>query len=345
MAQAQVARLMTAAVLGFFWSGAGGAQQLQQLPAQAPAQPVKPVVEEAARAPASPGARDVVIGPEDVVTIYVLDAEELSRGWRVNTTGELNLPLVGKIQAAGLSVEQFERSLTEKLKSVIRFPQVFVSVTEIKSQPVTLVGAVARPGAIQLSGQRTLLQMLLEAGGPNDAGPTLTVTRKKEYGPIPLAGARSTEDGKYTVVELNLEQVMAGRSEGSNLVMQPYDLVTLAPKAKFQRMVHVIGEVNRPGAIELVQQPSVTVMQVLAAAGGPTRYASPGKGMIMHVNPDGVRTEIAMVDLKKIINGRVKDLELVAGDILVVPSAQWKQYLDLSTRSIASGSWFILARL
>lgn len=329
---------LAAAVLAFFWSGFGEAQQQPEQP------PPPPKVEEAARPPAAPGARDVIIGPEDVVTIYVLDAEELNRGWRVNTTGELNLPLVGKIQAAGLTVEEFERSLTERLKAVIRFPQVFVSVTEIKSQPVTVVGAVGKPGAIQLSGRRTLMQMLLEAGGPTDPGPTLTVTRRKEYGTIPLPGTRVTGDGKYTVVELDLPQVMEGRTEGSNLVMQPYDLVTVAPKPKFQKLVHVMGEVNRPGAIELLQQPSVTVMQVLAAAGGTTRFASPRKGMIMHVNPDGVRTEIAMVDLKKITEGKVKDLELVAGDIVVVPSAQWKQYLDLSTRSIASGSWFILAR-
>ena len=335
MAQAKRTRL-AAAVLLFFGSGAGGAQQ--------PEQPPPPKVEEAARPPAAPGARDVIIGPEDVVTIYVLDAEELNRGWRVNTTGELNLPLIGKIQAAGLTVEEFERSLTEKLKAVIRFPQVFVSVTEIKSQPVTVVGAVGKPGAIQLSGRRTLMQMLLEAGGPADPGPTLTVTRRKEYGTIPLPGTRVTGDAKYTVVELDLPQVMEGRTEGSNLVMQPYDLVTVAPKPKFQKLVHVMGEVNRPGAIELLQQPSVTVMQVLAAAGGATRFASLRKGMIMHVNPDGVRTEIAMVDLKKITEGKVKDLELVAGDIVVVPSAQWKQYLDLSTRSMASGTWFILAR-
>jgi hypothetical protein len=62
------------------------------------------------------------------------------------------------------------------------------------------------------------------------------------------------------------------------------------------------------------------------------------------VNPDGLRTEIAMVDLKKVAQGKVKDLELVAGDIVVVPSSQWRSYLDLSSRSFASGSWYVLAR-
>jgi polysaccharide export outer membrane protein len=317
-----------------------------QQPAEAPPPPPAPRperVEEAPR-PATTGARDVVIGPEDVVTIYALDAEELSRGWRVSSTGELNLPLVGKVQAGGLSVEEFERQLVEKLKTVIRFPQVFVSVTEIRSQPVTVMGAVAKPGALQIAGRRTLLQVLMEAGGPADPGPTLTVTRRKEYGALPLAGARASDDGHYTVAELNVPEVLEGRSEAANLVMRPYDLVTVSPKPKVQRLVHVIGEVSRPGAIELVQQQSVTLMQALAVVGGTTRLASPSKSMIMHVNPDGLRTEIAMVDLKKVAQGKVKDLELVAGDIVVVPSSQWRSYLDLSSRSFASGSWYVLAR-
>jgi polysaccharide export outer membrane protein len=341
MIRSQTVRLAAVAVAVFFWGGGRGA------PGQAP----PPNAESRAKneRPEGPpsagvGARDVVIGPEDVLSIYVLDAEELTRSWRVNSTGELNLPLVGRVQAAGLTVEEFERQLTEKLKAKIRFPQVFVSVTEIRSQPVTVVGAVGRAGTLQLTGKRTLLQVLMEAGGPHEAGPTLTLTRRKEYGPLPLAGARPAEDGKYTVLELDLEQVMEGRSEASNLVVQPYDLITVSPRPKLQKLVHIIGEVQKPGAIELVQQKSVTVMQVLAAAGGMTRYASPGKGMIMHVNPEGVRTEIAMVDLKKIADGKVKDLELVAGDIVVVPTSKWRTYLDVSSRSVAGGTWFILAR-
>ena len=345
-----MASARTAAAVLLLVSGGWGveAQQLQpyQQPATPPPKespPQQAGAEEAARTAAA-GARDVMIGPEDVVSIYALDAEELSRTWRVNATGELNLPLIGKVQAAGLTVEQFERALTERMRSVIRFPQVFVSVTEIRSQPVTVVGAVGKTGALQLAGRRTLLQVLLEAGGPVDPGPNLTVTRRREYGPIPLPGSRPAADGNYSVVELDVEKVMEGRSDASNLVMRPFDLVTVSPKPRFQKLVHIIGEVNRPGAIELVQQPSVTVMQALAAAGGATRTASLRRGMIMHVNPEGVRTEIAMVDLKKITEGKVKDLELVPGDIVVVPSSQWRQYLDLSTRSMAAGSLLILTR-
>lgn len=304
------------------------------IPAPAPGRPEAPV----------PGARDVIIGSGDVITIYALDAEELSRSWRVGSNGELNLPLAGKLQAGGLSVEEFEKQLVEKLRAQIRFPQVFVTVSEIRSQPVTVVGAVGKPGTLQLQGRKTLLDVLMEAGGPADPGPTLSLTRRKESGAIPAPGARSVEEGRFTVVELNLPEIMQGRTEAANLVVQPFDLITVAPRPKLQKMVHIIGEVNKPGAVELVQQETVTIMQVLAAAGGLTRMASPRRGVIMHVNPDGVRTEIAAVDLRKVAEGKVKDLELVPGDIVVVPSSQWKSYLDLSTRSMVAQTVYVLAR-
>ncbi|MBI3665300.1 MAG: hypothetical protein HY236_03600 [Acidobacteria bacterium] len=70
-----------------------------------------------------------------------------------------------------------------------------------------------------------------------------------------------------------------------------------------------------------------------------------GKTKIMHVNPDGVRTEIASIDLKKILNGQVKDLELIAGDIIYVPSSQLRTYLELTSKGVAtSGAYIILAR-
>ena len=86
------------------------------------------------------------------------------------------------------------------------------------------------------------------------------------------------------------------------------------------------------------------MIQILAAAGGPTRVASMKNIKIMHINLEGVRTEVASIDLRKIIDGKVKDLELIPGDIVVVPSSQLKAYLDLGAKSMAQSSVYILAR-
>src|SRR6266446_10911341 len=107
------------------------------------------------------GTRDGVIGPNDALNIFVPAAEEMTKTWRVNSSGELNLPLIGTQRAAGKTVDEFERTLTAELKGFIRDPQVTVSIVDFRSQPVTIMGAVEKPGTIQLEGRKTLLDVLM----------------------------------------------------------------------------------------------------------------------------------------------------------------------------------------
>ena len=74
-----------------------------------------------------------MIGPDDTVTIEALDAEEISKTWRVNSSGDLDLPMVGKVHAAGLNTEQLEKALAEALKRYIRNPQVTVYVSDFEA--------------------------------------------------------------------------------------------------------------------------------------------------------------------------------------------------------------------
>jgi len=257
----------------------------------------------------------------------------------------LNLPLIGIQQAGGKTVDEFERTLTAELKAFIRDPQVTVSIVDFRSQPVTIMGAVEKPGTVQLEGRKTLLDVLMSVGGPKEAGPSLTLTRKADRGRIPLPQAREEDSGKYSVVTLNIEDVLAVSTPASNLMVEPRDVISVSPAQKpVPRLVQIIGEVMKPGAVELVHHESVSMMQALAAAGGVTHTASLKKTVIMHVNPDGVRTEIAQIDLSKVMEGKVKDIELVGGDIVVVPTSQLKSYFDIVSRSVVGSSTLILTR-
>ena len=291
------------------------------------------------------GLRDGVIGPNDALNIFVRAAEEITKTWRVGPDGQLNLPLAGTVEAAGKTVDEFERMLTTKLKEFILDPQVTVSIADTRSAPVTIMGAVGTPGTTQLEGRKTLLDVLMAAGGPKDAGPTLTLSRRADQGPIPLPEAHEAEGGKYSVATLNLKDILSARTPAANLIVQPQDVISVsALPPPLPRLVQIIGEVARPGAVELVHQDSVSIMQALAAAGGPTHTAKAGKAVIMHVSPDGRRTEIAQIDLKKIMEGKVKDLELVAGDIVVVPTSQVKTYLDIAARTMVGSGTMVLTR-
>jgi polysaccharide biosynthesis/export protein len=288
--------------------------------------------------------RGVVIGPEDSVTIQARDAEEISRAWRVSASGELNLPLAGRIHVAGMTAPKLEVELTRRLKRYIRDPQVSVWIAEFRSQPVTITGAVARPGTHQLQGPRTLFEVLILAGGPTEAGPTVTVTRSTEVGPIEVRTARTESDGRYHVVDLPLDEVMNGRTAAANLLIHPYDIVSVSPPQE-KKLVHILGEVIKPGAVELVTQDSVSLMKVVSMAGGMTRLASPGNVLITHVGQDGGTTESATVNLKKIMTGKAQDLELSAGDVVVVPSSQLKAYLQVASTSVLNAGGLILGRL
>ncbi len=237
-----------------------------------------------------------VIGPDDGVTIVALGAEDISKTWRVSSTGELTLPMVGKIQAAGKTTEQLEQELTLRLRRFIREPEVTVYISEFRSETVIVQGGVQKPGRIQTEGQKTLLDVLMMAGGTNLPGPTVKVTRLSKYGDIPLPEVRRDLEGTSSSVVLPVNGVLDASSAAANLIMQPDDVVFVSTD---QRLIYILGEVNHAGAVQLITQDSVSIVQVLAAAGGMTKIAAPSKTTILRKDSEGRYSPVGSVDLKK----------------------------------------------
>ena len=120
-------------------------------------------------------SEDYRIGAQDLLELQVFGAPDLNRTVRVNSRGLISLPLIGMVQAGGLTSEQLESSLAEKLsKKYLQSPQVSIFIKEYTSQRVTVEGAVKKPGVYPLKGKATLLQTLAIAEGlttvanPND---------------------------------------------------------------------------------------------------------------------------------------------------------------------------------
>lgn len=286
----------------------------------------------------------LVIGPDDTVTITAQDADEISKPWRVGTAGELNLPMVGVMHVAGMTVDQFQQALTERMRKYYIHPQVSVAISDLRSQPVTVVGPVDKPGTYQLQGAKTLFEVLVMAGGPKEtAGLEVTLTRLIERGRIASFGVRQDEGGTYDIAKVNLKDVMEGRGAAAEVPVQPYDVVTVS-EYKPQRMVHIAGEVNKPGTVELVTLDTVSLMRVLAAAGGLTRTASAHRTLIVHLNAAGVQTSSAFVDINKILKGTARDLDLTAGDIVIVPSNTLMSYVQAASLSAVTTGVYVLGR-
>ena len=109
-----------------------------------------------------------VLGPDDEIVIRGIDDPEISEKpdmpVLIGTNGDITLPLIGRVKAGGLTVEQLEAELTARFKEFIQEPQISVTVTEFRSQPVSVFGAVTKPGIVQLTGSANALRSPLHGG-------------------------------------------------------------------------------------------------------------------------------------------------------------------------------------
>lgn len=268
------------------------------------------------------GENAYILGPGDELLIQALEAEEITKNpVRVDMSGYIRLPMVGRIKAGGLTVEQLTGELTTRLKQYIQDPQVSITVTQFRSQPVSVIGAVKEPGVHQLEGRKTLIEMLSLAGGLTpEAGYTVTITRRLEYGRIPLPGAHDDESGRYSIAEVELNSVMEARDPKANIEIRPYDVISV-PRAD---LVYVIGQVKRAGGFPLKAKESITVLQALALAEGLDRVAAPQAARILRQpTGGGQRIELA-VNVRKILEGKADDVALQPQDILFIPASASK---------------------
>ncbi len=276
-------------------------------------------------------AASYVLGPEDQVTIRVLDLDEISerdKPIRIDTRGNISLPVAGRVHAAGLTVEQLEAEITTRLKSVLQDPEVTVTVADFRSQPVSVLGAVKNPGVHQIRGRKTLFEVLSLAGGLNpDAGNVVNITRKKTAGPLPLPSVTDDSTGEFRVANVSVKSVMDAKNPQENIDVLPDDVIAV-PKAD---MVYVIGAVKKSGGFILSEKENISVLQALSLAEGLDRVAAPKSAKILRtVDGSATRSEI-VVNLTTILAGRSGDIAMRADDILFIPTSAQK---SVALRSI-----------
>ena len=246
-------------------------------------------------------AAEYVIGAADVLFVSVLGNKDLDTVASVTPGGKISFPLVGDVQAAGLTAEELAGALTRMLSEKIKSPVVSVSLREINSYRVYVLGGVARPGVLSSKSQITLLQALALAGG-------LTPGADLTLGYVARGNRRVEADFRKLVVQGDLSQ---------NITLKPEDVVVVPASSK--NAVFVMGEVKNPGPIPLEQEGGLTILQVLARAGGFSQFAKPSRTVI--IREEGSGKQIIPVDVEKIIDNPQggKDVVLKPGDVVFVP--------------------------
>src|SRR5437588_12679173 len=273
--------------------------------------------------------QDYRIGFDDVLDISVFEAQELNREVRVSSAGEISLPLLDSVRVAGMTPREVELVLQELLRrTYMKDPHVSVFVREMQSHPVSVLGAVRRPGVFQVRGSKTLLEILsLAEGLADDAGETAIIMRGAGLQNPVGSQAEETVAAKdmngspaENTVQVNLKNLLDSSDVHQNPIVNPGDIV----KVLRAGIVYVVGEVQRPGGFTMKSNEKMSVLQVLALSGGLTRTASKGGARIIRMDERSGEREQTPIDLSKILAGKAPDPLLEPRDIVFVPNSTSK---------------------
>jgi polysaccharide export outer membrane protein len=232
------------------------------------------------------------LGPEDKLRITVYEHEDLSQEVALASDGGFAFPLIGKVQASGMTVEQLEQHLKEELgKDYLVDPQVSVTILESRNRHVFVLGAVGTPGVYDLKYNASVLELLTQAGGVRDDAAW--------YGWYVPAGEQSAARG----TKIDLEKLLSGESRPS-IRLQNGDTIYV-PQGAF---VYVTGEVANPGRYPLKR--NTTVDRAIILAGGFTKFAAKKR----------IRVRRIMSGEQKEYRARTSD-ELQNEDVIIVPES------------------------
>ena len=180
------------------------------------------------------GVSEYRIGAQDLLDISVFQVEDLNRSVRVNSGGQISLPLVGSFRAGGMTVQQLEAEIARKLdEGFLQNPQVTVFVKEFASQKITMEGEIAAPGVYPLTGKTTLLQAVAMGRGLG-----------------PLADARGIVvfrviDGQKMAAVFDLKAIRSGNAEDPQIYGNDVVVVdTSGPKSALKRITETVSVFN-----------------------------------------------------------------------------------------------------
>ncbi len=260
----------------------------------------------------------------------------------VDGEGDIQVPLVGRVHVAGMTVQQAEQELNKKLAVYVKHPQAALDVRELRSQPASVLGAVNQPGVHQVSGHKSLLEMISLAGGVRpDAGYSIRITRQVAWGCIPLPGASLDASGQFYVAQVNLQDIMEAKVPEENIQIFPHDVISV-PKAE---LIYVTGAVKKSGGFILGEKQNMSVIQALSMAEGLGTAPDTKHARILRMNPGSDQRVEIPVDLKTILQGKAQDVPLQGNDILFVPDSTGKKVaLRAMEAAITTGTGLAIYR-
>jgi polysaccharide biosynthesis/export protein len=257
------------------------------------------------QAPQAPhAAAEYLVGPQDRLSIVVVDEPALTRIVTIGSDGTFDYPYIGIVKGGGVTLRAIQQDITTRLKEkYLRNPQVSIEVDTYRSQVVYVWGQVRQPGAVTLMGNINLTEALAKAGSPTpDAGSYIEINRKPA--PVP-AGADPATTLKPAPERVSMADVQNGRAQ--SIKLSDGDTV-FVPKAE---TFFVTGYVKNGGPF--LHDATMTVSRAISMAGGVTEKGSRNRIRITR-----------LVGGKQVVIKDVKlDDPVLPGDSIEVLSRLW----------------------
>jgi polysaccharide export outer membrane protein len=263
-------------------------------------------------------AQEYVIEKNDLLSVAFWQQPALNTKVRVYEDGFVELPLAGRVQAAGFTLLKFEQEVLRQLSSMdAKITQVSITIIEYGSQKVYVNGQVMTPGKYNFATMPTIWQAILEAGGPMENANLSQITLVRGSGP---------EAGKVVSIDLaealnrNAVHELARLTPGDIIYVPAIALagagVTGRSPLRRSTLVYVYGEVLRPGAYQY--EANTNVLQAIISAGGPAPSAAMSQVRLIWQEPHS--TQVACLNLERSAREpNAPPLELQAGDTIYIP--------------------------
>ena len=247
---------------------------------------------------------DYRIGPQDLISVKVYETPELNaEELRVSAEGTISLPNAGAIVVAGRTEGEAGLEIERVLEQCcVNRASVTVKIKEYRFKPISVIGAVGRPGPVTSSGRLTLLDVLTAAGGVgSQRGDVVYVIRHGD-------------NGLSDQLTVRLDDLLVRGEQRVNVPIFPGDLVNVPGTVEVT--VFCLGEVQRPGAVTFKSSDRMTLLTTIARAGGLSDRAS--YKIVVKREGAGSLIEEIQVDYKAVLAGRIPDPTLKEGDVVVV---------------------------
>jgi len=283
-------------------------------------------------APAAAEENGYRLGAGDVVGISILagGTEQVAKEMVVGDTGDITVPFIGKIQAAGLTLNELEKKIVPPLAGgYFVNPQVHLQIKEYRSLQFFISGTVNSPGMYSLDFLPTIMDLIAKAGGVTDErGNQAYILRGvKNPGLLAMESTLSDEEFSQSLagartkpIVVDLQRLLDEGDMTENIRLQSGDTIYIPQGTRLDlagTKIYVQGKVKSPGVFNF--QPGITALAACIMAGGFDKFAAPNRARIIR-NVDG-ESRIISINLKKVETGQEPDLPLQPGDRIHIPES------------------------